>query len=75
MKQELIKRYKEQSFSRWKPNQTDYNKLVELVVNDVLEIVQHSKPSKTQLTMAIKLYFGLESPIQEHQVEHTDKDL
>ena len=62
MKQELIKRYKQQSFKRWAENNTDYEKLVHLVVDDVLTIVQASKPSKTQLTMAIKLYFGLESP-------------
>ena len=59
----------------WKYNNTDYNKLVNLVVDDVLQIVQASKPSKTQLTMAIKLYFGLESPPERAQDEHTDKDL
>ncbi len=75
MKQELIKRYKQQSYSRWADNNTDYNKLVNLVVDDVLQIVQASKPSKTQLTMAIKLYFGLESPPERAQDEHTDKNL
>ena len=72
MKPELIKRYKQQSFKRWVENNTDYEKLVELVVLDVLTIVQTSKPSKTQLTHAIKHYFGIE---QEQQVEHTNKDL
>jgi len=57
---ELIKRYKQESFKRWAENNTDYEKLVHLVVKDVLQIVEASKPSKTQLTMAIKLYFGLE---------------
>ena len=61
MKPELIKRYKTQSFSRWTKNETDYEKLVELVVLDVLEIVQTSKPSKIQLTQAIKQYFGMEA--------------
>lgn len=72
MKPELVKRYKQQSFKRWVENNTDYEKLVELVVLDVLTIVQTSKPSKTQLTHAIKNYFGIQ---QEQQVEHTDKDL
>ncbi len=67
MKQELIKRYKQQSFKRWAENNTDYEKLVNLVVDDVLTIVGASKPSKTQLTMAIKLYFGLESPPERAQ--------
>ena len=78
MKQELIKRYKQQSFKRWAENNTDYEKLVGLVVDDVLTIVQASKPSKTQLTMAIKLYFGLESPperVLDKEDEHTNKDL
>jgi len=75
LKQELIKRYKQQSYSRWADNNTDYNKLVNLVVDDVLQIVQASKPSKTQLTMAIKLYFGLESPPERAQDERTDKNL
>jgi hypothetical protein len=67
LKPELIKRYKQQSFKRWAENNTDYEKLVHLVVDDVLTIVQASKPSKTQLTMAIKLYFGLESPPERAQ--------
>jgi hypothetical protein len=67
LKQELIKRYKQQSFKRWAENNTDYEKLVNLVVDDVLTIVGASKPSKTQLTMAIKLYFGLESPPERAQ--------
>ena len=60
MKPELIKRYKQQSFSRWAENQINYERLVELVVLDVLDIVQVSKPSKTQLTKSIKTYFGME---------------
>ena len=69
MKPELIKRYKERGFSRWAENQTDYPRLVRAVVDDVLEIVQHSKPSKTQLTLAIKQYFGIEEPKLEKQDE------
>lgn len=61
MKQELIKRYKQESFSRWAENQTDYEKLVELVIADVLQIVQTSKPSKIQLTQAIKQHFGMKA--------------
>jgi hypothetical protein len=77
LKPELIKRYKQQSFKRWAENNTDYEKLVHLVVDDVLTIVQASKPSKTQLTLAIKLYFGLESPPETslEQHEHTNKNL
>ena len=53
---------------------TDYEKLVHLVVDDVLTIVQASKPSKTQLTMAIKLYFGLETP-PEKQLDKEDESI
>jgi hypothetical protein len=61
LKQELIKRYKQQSFARFAENQTDYNKLVELVVGDCLQIIQANKsPNKLVLTNAIKLHFGLE---------------
>jgi hypothetical protein len=61
LKPQLIKRYREQSFSRWAENQTDYNKLVELVVGDCLQIIQANKsPNKLVLTNAIKLHFGLD---------------
>ena len=61
MNQELIKRYKQQSFARFAENQTDYNKLVELVVGDCLQIIQANKsPNKLVLTNAIKLHFGLD---------------
>jgi hypothetical protein len=61
LKQELIKRYKQQSFARFAENQTDYNKLVELVVGDCLQIIQANKsPNKLVLTNAIKLHFGLD---------------
>lgn len=77
MKPQLIKKYREGSYSRWSENNTNYDKLVELVVLDVLELVQHSKPSKTQLTHAIKQYFGMEilEELQEQKHEHTNKDL
>jgi hypothetical protein len=74
LKPELIKRYKQQSFKRWAENNTDYEKLVHLVVDDVLTIVGASKPSKTQLTMAIKLYFGLETP-PEKQLDKDDESI
>lgn len=74
MKPELIKRYKQQSFKRWAENNTDYEKLVHLVIDDVLTIVGASKPSKTQLTMAIKLYFGLETP-PEKQLDKEDESI
>jgi hypothetical protein len=61
MKPELVKEYKKQSFSRYAENQTNYEKLVELVVLDVLEIVRTSKPSKIHITQAIKQHFGMEA--------------
>lgn len=67
MKQELIRQYKQQSFKRWAENNTDYEKLITLVIDDVLNIVQHSKPSKTQLTKAIREHFGMEVLVEQHE--------
>lgn len=63
--QELVKKYKKQSFDRWSQNQIDYDKFVLAVVEDCLAIVQTSKPSKTLLTKSIREYFGMEALVEE----------
>ena len=59
MKTELIRDYVKRAWTRWgAPQQIDPHKLIDLVVNDVLNIIEETKPpTKSHIIKAIRKHY------------------
>ena len=60
MNKQLVESYRRRSFARFMKNETNYELLVQLVVEDCLAIIEANKsPNKVAMTNKIKQHFGL----------------
>ncbi len=65
MNKQLVENYKRKSFARFMRNETNYELLVKLVVDDCLEIIETSKhPGKLAIAKLIKEHYGYNESIQ-----------
>ena len=61
MNKQLVQEYKRRSFARFMKNETNYELLVQLVVQDCLAIIEANKtPNKVAMVNKIKQHFGLD---------------
>lgn len=61
MNKQLVQEYKRRSFARFMKNETNYELLVQLVVEDCLAIIEANKsPNKVAMVNKIKQHFGLD---------------
>ncbi len=61
MNKELVESYRRRSFARFMKNETNYELLVQLVVEDCLAIIEANKtPNKVAMVNKIKQHFGLD---------------
>lgn len=61
MNKQLVETYRRRSFARFMKNETNYELLVQLVVEDCLAIIEANKsPNKVAMTNKIKQHFGLD---------------
>ena len=60
MNKQLVEAYRRKSFARFMKNETNYELLVQLVVEDCLAIIEANKsPNKVAMINKIKQHFGL----------------
>ena len=60
MNKQLVETYRRRSFARFMKNETNYELLVQLVVEDCLAIIEANKsPNKVAMINKIKQHFGL----------------
>lgn len=61
MNKQLVQEYKRRSFARFMHNETNYELLVQLVVEDCLAIIEANKsPNRVAMINKIKQHFGLD---------------
>jgi hypothetical protein len=61
LNKELVESYRRRSFARFMKNETNYELLVQLVVEDCLAIIEANKtPNKVAMVNKIKQHFGLD---------------
>ena len=61
MNKQLVQEYKRKSFARFMKNETNYELLVQLVVEDCLAIIEANKlPNRVAMVNKIKQHFGLD---------------
>jgi len=62
LNKELVETYKRKSFARFMRNETNYDLLVKLVVDDCIHIIETSKhPGKLAIAKLIREHYGYES--------------
>jgi hypothetical protein len=60
LNKQLVETYRRRSFARFMKNETNYELLVQLVVEDCLAIIEANKsPNKVAMTNKIKQHFGI----------------
>jgi hypothetical protein len=60
LNKQLVEAYRRRSFARFMKNETNYELLVQLVVEDCLAIIEANKsPNKVAMINKIKQHFGL----------------
>jgi hypothetical protein len=60
LNKQLVESYRRRSFARFMKNETNYELLVQLVVEDCLAIIEANKsPNKVAMTNKIKQHFGI----------------
>ena len=60
MNKQLVEAYRRRSFARFMKNETNYELLVQLVVEDCLAIIEANKsPNKVAMINKIKQHFGI----------------
>jgi hypothetical protein len=60
LNKQLVQEYKRRSFARFMHNETNYELLVQLVVEDCLAIIEANKsPNKVAMVNKIKQHFGI----------------
>jgi len=61
LNKQLVETYRRKSFARFMKNETNYELLVQLVVEDCLAIIEANKsPNKVAMINKIKEHFGVE---------------
>ena len=60
MNKQLVEDYRRRSFARFMKNETNYQLLVQLVVEDCLAIIEANKsPNRVAMINKIKQHFGI----------------
>jgi len=61
LNKQLVESYRRKSFARFMKNETNYELLVQLVVEDCLAIIEANKsPNRVAMVNKIKQHFGLD---------------